>query len=132
MLDSLETYWHKVFSELDRGGGPTEGTDHGGKMVYEPGIADRRGYRRYTYEVVVECRVQKSMSGEEEEERFPALTQNVSKGGLALLSNKPITSNQTIDVRFTHSGNGYNRYHVCWSKKTKEGTYLSGLKQLTG
>ena len=129
MLDSLETYWLKVFSENDGGGGSEDRAGQGGEVIYAPGIADRRECRRYSYEVVVECRIlgPPEDAPTEQHPEFPALTQNVSRSGLAVLSNVPFVPGQTIGLKFTHSDNGTEYYRVCWSKKTREGTYLSGL-----
>ncbi len=129
MLDSLETYWLRAFSEMDGGDVLQEQTGHGGKMLYEPGIADRRDSRRYTYEVVVECTLPGSGESPEGEVRIPAITQNVSRSGLALLSKSPLAVGHTVKIHFTHLENGFDRYCVCWSRRVKEGTYLSGLKR---
>ena len=130
MLDSLETYWLRAFSEMDGGGVLREQTGHGGKKVlYEPGIAERRESRRYTYEVVVECVLPGSGESPDGDMYIPAITQNVSRSGLALLSKIPLSTGHTVKIHFTHQENGVDRYEVCWSRKTREGSYLSGLQR---
>jgi len=127
MLDSLETYWLRAFSEADGGGGLSKRAGHRGRMLYEAGIANKRAFRRYTYEVVVECSVLAPGEFSDAEITFPAITQNVSRFGLALLSNNPLAVGRSVRIHFTHLQKGFDRYHVVWTRKTRDGTYLSGL-----